>query len=209
MRLYGLQTGVADRNAGRFLTASVSPLPSGPLAGACSPSLLGCNRLSPESCRNTFGDFQLIESAAQSFPFGIESREPLGNPVLLLFHQRSHLVGEILDDTPDLPTQSFGGHRGIKTFPSGLCAPAQGRSGGGGNSARSAAGGLGSVSVRNSLGTTVAGRRVTLRPARWEAITSMQDRHIGCCRFGHPSGCSGCHMSGWRSRRHRNRKLYS
>ena len=28
MRLYGLQTGVADRNAGRFLTASASALPS-------------------------------------------------------------------------------------------------------------------------------------------------------------------------------------
>src|ERR1700736_2723595 len=39
----------------------------------------------------TFGDFQLIEFAAQFFPFGIKPRQPLGNPLLLLFHQRSHL----------------------------------------------------------------------------------------------------------------------
>jgi hypothetical protein len=63
MRLYGLQTGLADRNAGRFLTASASALPSGRWRSffrACSPSLLGCNSLSPESCQNTFGNFQLI-----------------------------------------------------------------------------------------------------------------------------------------------------
>src|SRR5438874_5003059 len=93
MRLYGLQTGLADRNAGRFLTASASALPSGrwrTSCRACSLSLLGSNRLSPESCQNTFGDFQLIELDAQFFPFGIEPREPLGNPLLLLLHRRSH-----------------------------------------------------------------------------------------------------------------------
>jgi hypothetical protein len=88
VRLDGLQTGVADRNAERFLTASASALPSGRRRSYCrafSPSLLGCNRLSRESCQNTFGDFQLIELAAQFFPLGIEPREPLGNPLLLLF----------------------------------------------------------------------------------------------------------------------------
>jgi len=45
------------------------------------------------------GDFQLIELAAQFFPFGIEPREPLGNPLLLLFHQRSHFTPDSPDDT--------------------------------------------------------------------------------------------------------------
>jgi hypothetical protein len=159
MCLYGLQTGLADRNAGRFLTASASALPGGRWRSscrACSLSLLGSNRLSPVSCQNTLGDFQLIELAAQFFPFGIEPREPFGNPLLLLFHQRSHfsrlslvrrpsvirgagilrcmqmkptqkrperqklLSGRILGDTPDLPTRSVGGHRGIKPFPSSV-----------------------------------------------------------------------------------------
>jgi hypothetical protein len=93
MCLYGLQTALADRDAGRLLTASASALASGRWRSscrACCPSVLGCNRLSSESCQNTFGDFQLIELAAQFFPFGIEPRESLGNPLLLLLHQRSH-----------------------------------------------------------------------------------------------------------------------
>ena len=75
MRLYGLQTGVADRNVRRFLVALASTLRASPrrrFCRACSASLLGCNRLPPEPCQNTFGDFQLIEFAAQFFPFGIK-----------------------------------------------------------------------------------------------------------------------------------------
>src|ERR1700730_2879163 len=94
MRLHGLQSGVADRNTRRFLVASASTLRSSPrrrFCRACSASLLGCNRFPPEPCQNTSGDFQLIEFAAQFFPFGIEPRQPLGNPLLLLFHHSSHL----------------------------------------------------------------------------------------------------------------------
>src|SRR6267378_1477296 len=93
MRPNGLQTGVADRNARRFPFASASTLRGSTrrhFCRACSASLLGCNRFPPELSQNTFGDFQLIEFAAQFFPFGIKPREPLGNPLLLLFHQRSH-----------------------------------------------------------------------------------------------------------------------
>src|SRR5258707_2165354 len=93
MRLHGLQSGVADRNTRPFLVASASTLRGSTrrhFCRACSPSLLGCNRFPPELSQNTFGDFQLIECAAQFFPFGIKPREPLGNPLLLLFHQRSH-----------------------------------------------------------------------------------------------------------------------
>src|SRR3984893_15646993 len=119
MRLYGLQTGVADRNVRRFLVALASQVqrflsahdassgrhPAGSprdctLRGsprrrfcrACSASLLGCTRFPPEPCQNTSGDFQLIEFAAQFFPFGIKPRQPLRNPLLLLFHQRSHFI---------------------------------------------------------------------------------------------------------------------
>src|ERR1700674_4480625 len=94
MRLYGLQTGVADRNDRRFPVASASTLRGSPwrrFCRVCSPSLLGCNRFPPEPCQNTFGNFQLIEFAAQFFPFGIKPRKALRNPLLLLFHQRSHL----------------------------------------------------------------------------------------------------------------------
>ena len=89
----GLQTGVADRNARRFPFASASTLRGSTRRRFCraySPSLLGCNRFPPELCQNTFGDFQLIEFAAQFFPLGVKPRQPLGNPLLLLFHQRSH-----------------------------------------------------------------------------------------------------------------------
>jgi len=77
MRLHGLQSGVADRNARCFLVAWALTLRSSPrrrFCRACSPSLLGCNRFPPEPCQNTFGDFQLIEFAAQFFPFGIKPR---------------------------------------------------------------------------------------------------------------------------------------
>jgi hypothetical protein len=70
---------------------------------ACSPLLLGCNRFPPEPCQNTFGDFQLIEFAAQFFPLGIKPRQPLGNPLLLLFHQRSHFSRLSLPLDPVLP----------------------------------------------------------------------------------------------------------
>jgi hypothetical protein len=69
----GLQTGVADRNARRFPFASASTLRGSTRRRFCraySPSLLGCSRFPPELCQNTFGDFQLIEFAAQFFPLG-------------------------------------------------------------------------------------------------------------------------------------------
>ena len=68
MRLYGLQTGVADRNARRFLIASASTLRGRPrrrFCRACSASLLGCNRFPPEPRENTFGDFQLPTALVQ------------------------------------------------------------------------------------------------------------------------------------------------
>ena len=66
------------------------------LCRACSPALPGCNRFPPESCQNTFGGFQLIELSTQLFSFDIEPLEPLGNSLLLLSHQPSHLSGSPL-----------------------------------------------------------------------------------------------------------------
>src|SRR5438876_10334693 len=95
MRPHGFQSRISQRHAHHLLVASRSALLTGcrgSLRRACSPPLLGCNRSSPEACQNTFGDFQLTELGTEFSPFGIEPREPLGNPLLLLSHQRSHLL---------------------------------------------------------------------------------------------------------------------
>src|SRR5947207_12192926 len=96
MRLHGLQNGVAHRHRGCLLATSGATLPTGRW---CSPGLesspppLGRVRFSAESRQNALGDFELIELVAQLCPFGIEPREPLGNPQLLLPNlvQRCHL----------------------------------------------------------------------------------------------------------------------
>src|ERR1700730_277774 len=97
MRLHGFQGGIAQRNAGRLLTAPGSALPTGRRRScrrASSPSPLGRDRLSFESRQNALADSQLIELVGQFRPFGIKPREPLGNPPLLLANliQCRHLL---------------------------------------------------------------------------------------------------------------------
>src|SRR5260370_25448701 len=98
MRLHGLQSGVAQRHAGRLLSAS-SFAPAGRRCRCSSrrtssPPSLGCIRFPPEARQNAFGNFQLIELIAELCPFGVKPREPLGNPLLLLSNlvYRSHLL---------------------------------------------------------------------------------------------------------------------
>src|SRR6202045_20906 len=119
MRLHGFQSRIAQRHAKRLLVASRFAFCTGRrrrLRRGCSPPLLGCTRFPTESCQNTFGDFQLIELGTQFFPFGIESREPLGNPLLFLSYRRRHwfLLGPKSDrlidafvDGLDLAAASF------------------------------------------------------------------------------------------------------
>src|SRR6266851_1969163 len=98
MRLHGLQSGIAQRHAGRLLSASSFALPAGcrcrcSSRRASSPPSLGRIRFHPEARQNAFGDFQLIELIAELCPFGVKPREPLGNPLFLLSNlvYRSHL----------------------------------------------------------------------------------------------------------------------
>src|ERR1700719_3337236 len=89
------QSRIAQRHAWRLLLASHSALLTShrcSLRRARSRPLPGCNCFSLESCQNTFGHFQLIELSTQFFSFGIEPLKPLGNPLLLLSHQRRHLL---------------------------------------------------------------------------------------------------------------------
>jgi hypothetical protein len=97
MRLHGLQSGIAQRHAGRLLSAS-SFAPAGcrcrcSSRRASSPPSLGRIRFPPEARQNAFGNFQLIELIAELCPFGVKPREPLGNPLFLLSNlvYRSHL----------------------------------------------------------------------------------------------------------------------
>src|SRR5712671_3593071 len=99
MRLHGLQSGIAQRHAGRLLSAS-SFAPAGcrcrcrcSSRRASSPPSLGRIRFPPEARQNALGNFQLIELIAELCPFGIKPPEPLGNPLLLLSNlvYRSHL----------------------------------------------------------------------------------------------------------------------
>jgi hypothetical protein len=97
MRLHSLQTGVADRQAGCFLDASGSALPTGRRRSsrrASSSPPPGVVGFSAESCQHALGYFQLIELNPEPSAFGIEPREPFGNPLLLLSNlvHRSHLL---------------------------------------------------------------------------------------------------------------------
>jgi len=97
MRLHSLQTGVADRQAGRFLDASGSALPTGRRCSsrrASSPLPPGRVGFSAEPCQHALGDCQLSELIPEPGPFCIEPREPFGNPLLLLSNlvHRSHLL---------------------------------------------------------------------------------------------------------------------
>src|ERR1700730_17376475 len=95
MRLHGFQSRIAQRHAKRLLVASRFAFCTAcrrRLRRGCSPPLLGCTRFPIESCQNTLGDFHLIELDTEFFPFAIEPREPLGNPLLLLLHRRRHLL---------------------------------------------------------------------------------------------------------------------
>jgi len=79
-----------------LLATSGAALPTGRWRSPCrtsSPPPLGRGRFSTEPRHNAFGDFQLIELVTQLCPLGIEPREPLGNPLLLLPNlvQRRHL----------------------------------------------------------------------------------------------------------------------
>ena len=65
--------------------AAGAPLDTHSWRGACrafSPPPPGCGRLPTESRQNPLGGLQLIELLAQLCPFGIEPREPIGNPLL-------------------------------------------------------------------------------------------------------------------------------
>ena len=61
---------------------------------ASSPPSFGCIGTAAKSRQNTFGDLQFIELISQLCPFGINPRQPLGNPLLFLPNlvQRRHLV---------------------------------------------------------------------------------------------------------------------
>jgi len=97
MCLHSLQTGIADRQAGRFLGGSGSALSTGRRRSsrrASSPPPHGGVGFSAESYQHALGDFQLIELIPELNPFGIEPRKPFGNPLLLLSNlvHRSHLL---------------------------------------------------------------------------------------------------------------------
>jgi hypothetical protein len=87
MCLHGLQNALAHWYRGCLMATSGPSLPS---RGWCSPGRAssppppgrGC--FITESRQNAFGDFQFVELVAQLCSLGIEPREPLGNPLLLL-----------------------------------------------------------------------------------------------------------------------------
>jgi len=74
MRLRSLQTGLAERQAGRFLDISGSALPTGRrrrCRRTSSPPLPDGVGFSAESRQHALGDFQLIELIPEPGPFGI------------------------------------------------------------------------------------------------------------------------------------------
>jgi hypothetical protein len=105
MRLRSLQTGLAERQSGRFLDISGSALPTGRrrrCRRTSSPPLPDGVGFSAESRQHALGDFQLIELIPEPGPFGIEPREPFGNPLLLLsnlVHQSHRLYPSSSLDT--------------------------------------------------------------------------------------------------------------
>jgi hypothetical protein len=102
MRLDRLQSGIAQRHARRrLLTAARSALRAALRAGcrgsSCrtsSPPSISCIGTAAESRQNALGDLQFIELISQLCPFGLNPRQPLGNPLLFLPNlvQRRHLV---------------------------------------------------------------------------------------------------------------------
>jgi hypothetical protein len=98
MRLDSLQSGVAQGHARRrLLPAARSALRGGCRGSSCrasSPPSFGCTGTAAESRQNTFGDLQFTELVSELCPFGINPRQPLGNPLLFLPNlvQRRHLV---------------------------------------------------------------------------------------------------------------------
>jgi hypothetical protein len=98
MRLDRLQSGIAQRHARRrLLTAARSALRAGCRGSSCrasSPPSFRCIGTAAESRQNAFGDLQFIELISQLCPFGLNPRQPLGNPLLFLPNlvQRRHLV---------------------------------------------------------------------------------------------------------------------
>jgi hypothetical protein len=102
MRLDGLQRGIAQGHARRRLLAAARSALRGALRGGCrgsscrasSPPPFGCIGTAAESRQNALGDLQFIELIGQLCPFGLNPRQPLGNPLLFLPNlvQRCHLV---------------------------------------------------------------------------------------------------------------------
>src|SRR5437016_1380113 len=97
MRLDRLQSGIAQRYARRRLAAACSALSTGCRRNsrrAPSPPPFGCISAPAESRQNAFRDFQFIELISQLRAFGLDTRQPLGNPLLFLPNlvQRRHLV---------------------------------------------------------------------------------------------------------------------
>src|SRR5690348_11770729 len=101
---YGLQGGIAQRNAGcRLLSAPrsallplLSLLPAsrrrGPRRPPPTPTFGSVS--AAESRQHALCDFQFIELLGQLCPFSLDPRQPLGNTLLLLpdFIQRRHLL---------------------------------------------------------------------------------------------------------------------
>jgi hypothetical protein len=102
MRPDRLQRGITQRHARRRLLAAARSALRGALRPGCrgsscrasSPPSIGCFGTAAESRQNALGDLQLTELISELCPFGINPRQPLGNPLLFLPNlvQRRHLV---------------------------------------------------------------------------------------------------------------------
>jgi hypothetical protein len=88
-----------------------SPAAAGAVRAGVLSSAPGSVGFSAESYQHALGDFQLIELIPELRPFGIEPREPFGNPLPLLSNRvhRSHLLypSSSLDTEDDVISPVF------------------------------------------------------------------------------------------------------
>src|SRR5713101_2779088 len=110
MRLYGLQTGVADRNARRLLVASASTLRGSPRRHFCRSASSRVSRCEIRCFSCSINVVILLVSpwSVDRPPFAVLRYSPrnANEPTKKRPEPQKLLSGRILDDTSDLPTRS-------------------------------------------------------------------------------------------------------